>query len=244
MTNDNKPPGDSEHSSRKFERNDDWLNQDGRDALPEYTVDDDEGYVDRQVKDHILNLRRQIDDDERRLYAERRADPNDSISVAEANHFWGLSIRQYLRGIKRLWGDDDTDVKGVEEYWDTVRLGRVTLTPPDKDGYPFSQLAQAQGTGSVDMKRHIGVPLTAELPEPKTTEFYGLRSVLEENRIRERWEVTVAADGPALTNETMLLSREIPVPKHILENAVEAADNFLQQAGLGFSTGAATLGKT
>jgi len=243
MPGDNKPPDDSDPPDTGFQQ-DGWLDTDGHDGPPEYTVDDDEGYVDRQVKDHILNLRRQIDDDERRLYAERRADPTDSISVAEANHFWGLSIRQYLRGIKRLWGDDDTDVKGVDDYWDTVRLGRVTLTPPDKDGYPFSKVAQARDASSIDMKRQLGVPLTAELPEPKTTEFYGLRSVLDENRIRERWEVTVEADGPAMAHQTILLTREIPVPKHILENAVEAADNFLQQAGLGFSTGAATLGKT
>jgi len=34
-----------------------------------------------------------------------------------------------------------------------------------------------------------------------------------------------------------MLSRVLPLPKHVLENAVEVADNFLQQAGLGFEIG-------
>ena len=222
-----------------------WLDEPVDQNGHEDTVDDDEGYVDRKVKDHILSLRRQVDDDERHLYAERRASPDHTISVGEANHFWGISVRQYLRGIKRLWGDDDEDdIKGVNRYWGELTLGEVELVPPDTDGYEFSVCADTAQYSDIALKRFLGIPITAELPRVKTESFEGLRSVLETNRIEASWVVTVDDTGPSVAHETIRLQRQLPVPKHILENAVEAADNFLQQAGLGFSTGGVEHGAT
>jgi len=46
------------------------------------TIEDEEGVVDRKTKDHILNLRVQVDEDERALYVERASDPDANLTVA------------------------------------------------------------------------------------------------------------------------------------------------------------------
>lgn len=205
-------------------------------GMNEVTIEDEEGIVDRKVKEHVLNLRQQVDEDERLIYVERRSDPHNPLSVAEANQYWGITVRQFLRGIKRLWTKDKTAVTNVQKYWEEQKIGEETLIPPDKGDYRFSLTAYDQYSES-ELKRLIGLPKKSELPEPKTVEFHGLNSVLNQNRIQQTWLVKTDMRGPPPTHKSMTLSAEMPLPKHILENAVEAADNFLQQAGLGFEVG-------
>lgn len=204
----------------------------------EVTIDDEDGVVDKKTKEQILTLRKQVDDDERMLYVERMSDPQNSLSVAEANEYWGISVRQYLRGIKRLWNDKgDIHIKNVDHYWKQVELGTEKLVPPDKAGYPFSVVDKADDYSPAELKQYLGLPRRATLPEPQIARFLGLSSVLNESRLTHQWVVKTSMEGPPPMHETVTLSVEMPVPKHILENAVEAADNFLQQAGVGFDVG-------
>ncbi len=202
------------------------------------TIEDEEGVVDRKTKEHILNLRVQVDEDERALYVERASDPNTNLSVAEANQYWGISVRQYLRGIKRLWssGSEIDGVRNVAEYWEERKIAEERLVPPDKAGYRFSLLETDQ-YGEQELKQRLGLPRKCELPKPVIKEFYGLNDVLSRNRIEHRWVVKTKMEGPPPQHESIVLQRVLPLPKHVLENAVEMADNFLQQAGLGFEIG-------
>jgi hypothetical protein len=198
-------------------------------------VKDDEGDVDRQTKQQILTLRKQVDDDERALYIEHMSDPESNLSVPEANQYWAISVRQYLRGIKRLWTDaDQTPIRNVTQYWEQLPIGKERLVPPDKDGYEFSLLDHHTEYSDSALRRQLGLPRNADLPRPVVKQFEGLRSILKTNRIQHTWLVKVDDTGPPPEHEHVRLEVVRPVPKHILENAVEAADSFLQQAGLGF----------
>ena len=203
----------------------------------EVRVEDEEGIVDRKTKEHILALRKQIDEDERRLYVELVA--TGEVDKPQADQFWGVSVRQYLRGIKRLWNDENIEessgVKNVEYYWKSKPIDELRIPPPDKRDYPFSRLANSAESPST-IKRELGLPRSAELPQPKRVEFRGLESVLNTHQIRKQWSVKVSDRGPAPAHEHMYLERVLPVPKTVLEQAVETADNFLQQAGVGFET--------
>lgn len=203
----------------------------------ELTVNDhDEHLADKNIKQQVLKLRSVIDDDERRLFVDRRRnDPEYSWPQAEQD--WGVSIRQYLRSIKRLWPDDaDVPVQGKDYYWEQVPLSQdERLYPPDTNGYRFSLVEHRDSfTTDRELREAIGVGARGDIPEPQLVSFKGLSSVLNRNRIDHTWAITTDRQGPPPSHNTETVSVSMPIPKHILENAVEAADNFLQQAGLGF----------
>lgn len=201
---------------------------------PDIRVDDEEGTVDTKVKNQIMNLRAMVDKDERNLYVDRLSDPRYNLNVQACNQYWGISVRQYLRGIKRLWNESAASVSGVSQYWEQTEIGREKLVPPDTDDYQFSLVEHSKRYSELQLKRMIGLPQEADLPEVKTKTFNGLNDVLAQNRIEATWVVTIDTTGPPPEHEQVTVSTVEPVPKHILENAVEAADNFLQQAGVGF----------
>jgi hypothetical protein len=196
--------------------------------------DGDDNLIDRETRKHILNLRKQIDDDERQLFIESQTNPDIGLSHEQSTYYWSLSVRQYLRGIKRLWGDDISQVKNADNYWARYQrngqegLGTMQLIPPDKDGYQFSLVAVDKD--SADIKRALHLPPEAELPEPATKTFAGLADVLYTPQFEHTWSVTVDPRN----RKTITLQNARPVPKPILEETVEAADEFLQQSGLGF----------
>jgi len=201
---------------------------------PSITVDDEKGTVDQQIKNQILAIRSKIDDDERTLYVDRLSDPEYNLTIAQCNQFWGISVRQYLRAVKRLWNKDaPVNVDRVEQYWQTEKIGQVTLVPPDTDGYQFSLVEHRDSYRDMQLKRQIGISPHADLPEVKVQEFRGLQSVLNTNRVSATWLVTVDDSGPPPEHETVRVQSQQPIPKHILENAIEATDNFLQGAGIG-----------
>lgn len=201
---------------------------------------DDENTVDRKIKNQILELRKVIDDDERRLYVDRMAE-HPEYGRMQADRDWGVSVRQYLRGIKRLWADDESvPIKNVNHYWQEIPLhdSQEELYPPDTDGYRFSLVEYEDQYSEQALREAIGLDARVPLPEPHTVEFRGLQSVLGRDRIEHTWAIKVDASGPPRKHEIVRTSVAMPVPKYILENAVEAADNFLQQAGLGFDVAA------
>jgi len=204
-----------------------------RDGRAEVRVTDEKHSVDQQLKSQVLNIRQTAFDDERELYTGRARNPEyPNYGHAAANQDWALSIRQYLRSIKCLWSDE-SDVRGVKKFWQEKRLGNAVLVPPDKNGHSFSMVAQADEYSEAQLRRAIGLPRGVELPETYRRSFVGLGDVLNNHAIEHTWVIQVDDTPPY---ETVTVRDAKPIPKHVLENAFEAADVFLQQAGLGFET--------
>lgn len=198
--------------------------------------DGDEG-IDTRIKTQILELRQVVDDDERRLFVDRVQEVPE-YTRTQATLDWGVSVRQYLRGIKRLWSDqENVPIPNVEWYWKKLALhpkGTNTVAPPDKNGFRFSLVAQREDYNDEKLRRAIGLGRNGEIPEPYEIELYGLNSILHSKYIEHKWVITTHKTGPPPEHNTEDPQIQMPIPKEILENAVEAADNFLQQAGLGF----------
>lgn len=199
-------------------------------------VDDEEGIVDRKVKEHITNLRRQIDEDERRLYVELPSE-REGFNRQSANLYWTTSVRQYLRAIKRLWAgeDDQSGVQNVNTYWQEKHIDSVDLIPPPTQGYDFRPYYNGQ-LDKRDIIRMYNLPRDAEIPKPDTKDFDGLQSVLETEAIHKTWTMKTSDGASPKDIEVVRFVYETPIPKRILEQAIEMADNFLQQAGVGFAT--------
>lgn len=207
---------------------------------PDIQIQDEEGIVDRKTKEHILNLRKQIDEDERELFVTKQTDSNVNLHHMEAVQYWSVTVKQYLRGIKRLWPrDGDSGVANVEYYWQEIQIGDgYTLVPPDKDGYEFSMIAHANVTPD-DLRKVLELPRNVEIPEPETVTMNGLESILEKDMISHTWHVYTSKNGAPPNWDSITLTNEQPLPKGLLEDAVEVADDFLQQAGVGFDVSAA-----
>lgn len=198
-------------------------------------IDDEEGLVDRQTKQQVLTLREQVDEDERLLYVERMSDPENPITAQQADEYWGVSVRQYLRSIKRLWNSAaELELATADRYWKETELGTETLVPPDSSGYEFSIVGRENQYAEADLKQYLGLPRDTTLPQPHQKTFTGLRDVLNTSHLSKEWIVTVNNQGPPPLHDRVRLEAETPVPKHILENAIEAADAFLQESGIGF----------
>jgi len=205
-----------------------------------WEVSNDEGIVDRKTKQDIQNLRTQINVDERELFVNKTSDPESPVTYHMALEYWAVSVRQYIRGIKRLWGDSDhgdkSRVKNVDYYWREKEIGSVTLTPPDRDGYDFSMIAHPEMT-ETDVRRRLDLPHGEDIPQPVEKTFNGLESILHERGVEYSWYLYTEKSGAPPNWEEMTLHVEGPIPKHILEQAIEVADAFLQQAGIGFKIG-------
>jgi hypothetical protein len=206
-------------------------------------IEDEEGLVDRKTKNHILDLRKQIDNDERELFVEKATDPNVRLDPRQATQYWAVSVKQYLRGIKRLWHEDDETGEGsaldnVEYYWQEKQIGEsFTLIPPDKDGYEFSIIAHPD-TDADMVRRMLDLPKEESVPQPHAVKIRGLDDILNREKISHTWTVYVDKRGAPPNWERKTLVNEQPLPKELLEDAVEVADNFLQQAGIGFEIAA------
>jgi len=197
-------------------------------------LQDDEGIVDRKTKEHILNLRVMVDDDERELFVHKATDPEVGLSRERAIQHWSISVKQYLRGIKRLWHTDGkSDVKNVEFYWQEKEISSFTLVPPDKNGYQFS-LSAREEIDDEQLRMMLDLPRGVEPPRPHTVTFEGLNDVLKTDTIEHTWFVYTEKSGAKPNWEQLTLQHRSPLPKELLEEAVEVADDFLQQAGLGF----------
>lgn len=203
----------------------------------EIEITDEEGLVDKKTKQHILNLRSQIDADERELFVNKATDPEIALSPQTASQYWAVSVRQYLRSIKRLWNDHDqretAAVRNVDRYWRKMKIGEMVLYPSDTAGYQFSIIAK-EGVTAADVREVLNLPRDADVPQPFVKEFNGLQSILETELVTHTWTVYTDKAGAPPNWEQVRITAERPVGKRLLHKAVGVADSFLQQAGLGF----------
>lgn len=205
------------------------------------TVQDD-GTVDQKLKKRILDTRRRVDEREDYLYVQATVDANKHIEPAEQDVYWGMVVKQYLRTIEPLLQEES--VSEANKFYDDIPIGEVTLVPRDTERYPFQSVA-AGDVSPMRFKIQYGLPRAVELPEPETVEFRGLKSVIERGPMVGRtWEVETDVYSDPAEGGVVRTSDQRPIPKQIYEDAVRAADRFLQQAGIGLEIGGEPHGYT
>jgi hypothetical protein len=195
-------------------------------------VTDSEGTVDEKVKNRILKARERVDEREDLLFVQMPADPNSRLSRREATAAWNTTVRQYIRAIEPLLKSDEIQEAGY--YYREVPLGREEIPPPDGQK---QWSAFARSTSESQLKREMGLQPSFDPPEAKEVAFAGLKDILDKQQISLGWEFAPDPTQWGPEQEMERLSVTLPVPKHVLEGAVSAADQFLQEAGVGLEIG-------
>jgi len=196
---------------------------------PDWQLEDGE-YVDRKVKERILNSRQQVDSMEQTLFDEEVLMPDVQVSYIQKVVAWGNSVRRFLRNIEPIL-DLKTEDHG-SYYLDEITFGTIHLVPPDQDGYPFSLVSDDTLTDS-ERRQLIGVGPDVTLPEVQDESINGLRDVVNTDPVLSAsWTVRLSGRTPAEREVLQLEARE-PVAKSVYEDAVRAADRFLFDMGIG-----------
>lgn len=192
-------------------------------------IDDEEGEVDSRFKTRIIQNRIRVDEAEEKLFVDAPTDPGINISRENSISVWSTMVKQYLRTIEPVLSSDEVD--DAPYYYEEIPIGSVELHPPDKDGYRFSMIPYSDESDK-KIRRALGLPRGATLPEIEEIPFHGLRSIIEAPEVlSHRWVVTVDESG--LDNEQLVLEQSRVPDKKLYVDAVRHADKFLQDAGLG-----------
>jgi len=200
------------------------------------TVEDDDEYTARRFLKRVMDSRDRVDEREDSLFNGALLEPELDVADYQLLQAWANTVRQFIRNIEVLLHNfpDETE-KGGSWYLNEVELGEVRLTPPDTPQFAFSEVAMLDdGVGEDALKQRLDLPLTADLPKPRTRDFRGLRSIIEiEPVVSAQWSVCVDASGPPATHDYETVTAQRAVPKYIYENAVRAADRYLDGIGIG-----------
>jgi len=190
-------------------------------------VEDREGFVDKQRKKTILENRAKIDEVAERVFP---ASARDEYHEEYACRMYHEPVRTYLMSIEPLLRD--FSLSNAEHAYLHAPLGEVTLTPP-----PEFQSAPNKAA-------HItqrGFKLLSEPIEPETETITGLKEVIERDGYSRSWQAHVNwIDGFRKKHEPPqweTVRAEEHMPRMALINAVRVADEFLQDANVGFAVG-------
>jgi len=206
-------------------------------TIDDIEVADDEQYTDKKIKQRILNAREMLNDAQHELYSKRLVDPQVQYSEIDALLAWGNLVRSYIRDLAILLNHDD--MAQARYYREEVELAEIQLIPPDKHGYPFSQIAHAEIDEQDLVMQMQGFERGAELPKPKTRTIHGLMGLVKtEPVIEAHWVVTKNPRAARPNREHINLNAQRPIPRNVYEQALVEADQFLQQSGIGLDIAA------
>jgi len=200
-------------------------------------VIDDEGSVDQKIKNRISKARNRVDEVEQEIFIGVATDPEVNLGFGEKVQAWGMIVRQFVRTIRPLLTDEE--IPGSQYYWTAVPLLEDTIAPPDGE-YPWSRFDDEEADNRA-IAQSMGLPAEfatdGNPPEPKEVDLRGLRSVLERERISLSWSFEKRPQSIPPEAGPVHLSQDYPLPKSVYEAAVEHADAFLQEAGIGLELG-------
>lgn len=207
------------------------MSTDTNGADPPQNVVDEDGQVDKAVKKRIIQARERVDEAEVGLYLQVPTDPDVNLGEAEKVHIYGTIVKQFLRRIEPLLLTDKIDEN--TRFYEDREIDAVTLVPRDTVDYRFSAVADTSASDQ-ELRRRIGLPRGADVPQPQTVTFDGLKSIIEEDTIlTHTWEVCVNNQGAPPNHEYVYPTVQQPVPKRVYEEAMRLADQFLQAINLG-----------
>lgn len=209
----------------------DPFDDDGNDEESYQQVTDEEGSVDQQVKNRILTARQRVDDAETQLYV--TAPSSTGISAEQQYVGYVTMVRQFIRAIKPLLSADE--IPRSDYYRNEVLLYKQQVAPPaGRHNWPRFVFEDKKDT---KIQREMGLPPNFNPPEAKKVEIKGLSEILATDQVTLRWSIDVSGTPEPGSENTDNLTKTINLEKRVFDAAVEQADAFLQQAGIGMEIG-------
>lgn len=185
----------------------------------------DDGDIDRSFKQRIINALNRVDEREDYLYVQAPVEDGMHANHIEQDLYWGMVVKQFLRSIEQLLRSDE--IGPASHYYREVYLGEVELQPRNTEEVPFQD--HLHGNQSpVGFRLRYGLAETADLPEPVTESFRGLRSIIESDGVVSHTWAVPMEDGSVVTT-----TDQQPIPKIVYERAVRNGVEFLQKVGVG-----------
>lgn len=194
-------------------------------------VSDEEGFVDRKKKETIIQNRQEIKEWNKKLFSNEKM---GGISYEEAVSLWRDRVVEYLVSIEPLLNRENLPLS-TEAYTEWP-LGYVEFELPE-------EYQQQRATSINDLVGRESHYLTGNPETTKTVTVRGLKTVIERETVAVEWTLKRRqVSGPPVIEE-ITHREEVPMPKHILLNAVRMADDWLQQAGIGLAFAKKNHGK-
>lgn len=192
-------------------------------------VRDEEGTVDEKVKSRILGARDRVDDAEFMLFIKAPAEGN--ITREAQIQGYSMAVRQYIRAILPLLRSDE--IAKSTYFLEEVPIADFQVPPPNG-----SEEWRVLSQPGVDPIQHTKAVLPGSVPEPKRFQIYGLRNLLKRERISFEWFVELKPSSSVDESGVEHLVVDQPIPKYVYDEAVEQADLFLHNIGIGVDVGA------
>lgn len=205
---------------------------------------DDDGDVDRKVKDRILKSREYVDSAEAALFVDKYDDLLDRagrrMSPEQVKHIlaerWSVVVRQYIRTVRPLLTSDE--IEQAQYYWEELPVYSDTIEPPAQNGIDWPRFYRSDESDyAIAKSMEMNVDMSFEAPEPKPVELNGLRDVLQFQEQPLYWTVVYNPDSLPIQQESETLEAQLSLPKGVYEAAVEYTDEFLQEIGIGLEIG-------
>lgn len=204
---------------------------------PIYEVEDTDDFVAREKKKMIIESRKMVNQVEAELFLAGAGSEIQTDSLTAYYHI----IRQYLRNIEVLLSNPD--VKGATEAYEGAFLGYLTVTPPVNPNQETKPDHLQNGSPTPEWAQNAGSDIVlhrfSDPVEPQTFEITGLREIIERQGRSATWDIVVdrkesdAYDGSG--PEEMTVSEFERWDVDTLNNALRTADQFLDNANIGFS---------
>jgi len=207
-----------------------------QETQPPEEVIDEEGDVDKAFKRGIIQAWSRVDETETALYRDAALDTEIQVNPAEKVQIYAMAVKQFLRRVEPILRSPN--IKGNKQYYrgdSDDPIAEFGLIPSETEGYPFHLVARDYERS--ELRRMIGLPKDAEIPEPKTITIVGLKDVIEREPIAtHEWQVCVRKEGAPPNWEYVYPKDQRAFPKSVYVNAVRRTVQFLQDAGIGLET--------
>jgi len=198
-----------------------------------YQVEDDGDLVAREKKKMILESRNIVNE----IQVETSVSNNGIRGGAHPSYI--EAVRSFLRNIEPLLAN--SKIQGAREAYNKAHLGTLVIVPPvdpNTESTP-EHLQDHTPEWTQNKDQDIVLHRFSDSVEPKQFEVVGLQEIISSVGCNASWKVTIdrsksqGFSGGGLQETTVTESKNWT--RDILNNAVRAADQFLENANVGFT---------
>lgn len=198
-----------------------------------YQVEDESDLVAREKKKMILESRNIVNE----IQVETSISNSNIRGSAHPSYI--EAVRSFLRNIEPLMAN--SKIQGARKAYNETHLGTLVITPPvnpNADSTP-DHLQDHTPEWTQNNDSDIVLHRFSDSVEPERFEVIGLQQIISSVGYNASWDVTIdksesrGFSGGGLEKMTVTESKNWT--RDILNNAVRAADQFLENANVGFT---------